>query len=120
MSRKFPISTELFLANVYTTQRISCELISQELQQRKNFRDKFERIKIQLREKEQELDRVLYERMVNINKILQLERNFAQINEEKNTLSSKNIRFRIKSLNILKANTQIKNVITVLTLLLYF
>ncbi|WP_264682646.1 MULTISPECIES: ankyrin repeat domain-containing protein [unclassified Wolbachia] len=100
LNGKFPATVEQSSANVHNVApEINDDLIAQELQQLENLRNELERTKIRLREKEQELNRVVSER--DTNKISQLERDFRQ---ERLELQAQNQDLKNKNRKLSEAN----------------
>lgn len=92
LNEKFPTSAEQPVAN---TNNIPAgfEEFAQKLV------DELEKIKAQLAETEQKLDKVVREKTSETSKISQLERDLKQVREERDRLSSENRRLRTKSLS---------------------
>lgn len=95
LNEKFPAIVEQPSANAHNVApEINDEFIAQELQRLENLEGELERIKTQLREKEQELNKAVSERTVYTDKILQLERGFSQerleLQAQNRDLKSKN------------------------------
>ncbi len=84
LNEKFPTSAEQPVADTHNVQpEINDEFIAKELQQLENLRDELEKTKAQFVEKEQELDRIVREKTSETSRILQLERDLAQVREER-------------------------------------
>ncbi|BET29607.1 MAG: ankyrin repeat domain-containing protein [Wolbachia endosymbiont of Ephestia elutella] len=83
LNEKFPASMEQPSANAHNVvSEINDEFIAQELQQLENLKVELKRTKIRLREKEQELNKVVSERTRDTNKISQLERELRQVRQD--------------------------------------
>ena len=102
LNEKFPASMEQPSANAHNVApEINDEFIAQELQRLENLRGELERTKIRLREKEQELNKVVSERTRDTDKISQLERDFRQ---ERLELQAQNQDLKNKNKKLSEAN----------------
>ncbi|WP_456201418.1 TomO hydrophobic C-terminal domain-containing protein [Wolbachia endosymbiont of Protocalliphora sialia] len=84
-----------------SAQQTRINTLTNQVTQLENLRDELERTKIRLREKEQELDRVVSERTRDTDKISQLERNFRQ---ERLELQAQNQDLKNKNRKLSEAN----------------
>lgn len=83
LNEKFPATVEQPSANAHNVApEINDEFIAQELQRLENLEGELERTKVQLAEKEQELNRTVDERTRDTDKISQLERELRQVRQD--------------------------------------
>ncbi len=83
LNEKFPASMEQPSANAHNVApEINDEFVAQELQRLENLEGELERTNARLREKEQELNKVVSERTRDTSKISQLERELRQVRQD--------------------------------------